>query len=98
MVNQFEKITTTLFCETFPERTITISPDDQPFFNEQLRKLKRLRMREYNRHGRSEKYLKLRSNFDEKFKLELAKYKNKIQLEVTEGSEVAAIRPLKGWL
>ena len=52
-------------------------------------------MRQYNRHGRSEKYLQLKSNFDEKFKIELVKYKNKIQLEVTEGSRGSSYPAIK---
>ena len=86
MVDRFTKVTNDLFCEVFPEKTIIVSPEDKPWFNEQLRQIKRCRLREYNKYGRSEKYLRLVAVFNEKFQIEFEKYKEKIKLEVTEGS------------
>ena len=59
MVQKFQTTLNKLLTETFPEKDIFISPDDQPHFNEQLRKLKRKRLREYSRHGKTEKYFRL---------------------------------------
>ena len=53
-----------MIAETFPLKTITLSSEDKPWFNEQLRSLKRARLREYNRHGKSVKYLELQTNFN----------------------------------
>jgi hypothetical protein len=72
---------------TFPEKDIIVSPEDRPWFNEKLRNIKRQRLREYNCHGRSEKYLRLAATFDDIFKSEMSKYLEKIQMEVTEGKQ-----------
>ena len=85
MVDSFQNLTNKHLKETFPTKKILVSSEDRPWFNENLRKLKRLRQREYTRHGRSPKYLKIVSNFDEKSKAEMAKYIKKVKLEVTEG-------------
>ena len=85
MVDSFTHIIDTLMTGTFPERTIVVSSEDQPWFNEKLRQIKRRRLREYNKHGQSCKYLELRVQFDELLKLERAKYLEKIQIEVSEG-------------
>ena len=60
-----------------------------------MRQLKRLRLRAYNIHGRSDNYLKLKSSFDEKSKIEFAKYKRKVELEVTEGRRGSSYPVLK---
>ena len=85
MVTSFENMMTKMVETTFPMKSIVISNDDQIWFNEDLRALKRARLREYNRHGKSVKYLNLKSKFDTKFKNEFFKYKAKIELEVIEG-------------
>ena len=95
MVNTYQHITSTLFSNTFPEKVIIVSPEDSPWFNEKLRQLKRQRLREYNHHGRSEKYLKMATNFDELFKSERSKYLEKIQREVTEGKRGSTYPTLK---
>ena len=41
-------------------KTIIISSEDNPWYNEELRILKRQRLREYERHGKSYKYLQIR--------------------------------------
>ena len=97
MVDGFQNTTNAILCETFPEKIIIVSPEDKPWFNEKLRNLKRSRLREYNRHGRSEKYLKIAALFDEKAKIELSKYKDKIMSEVTDekrGSSYPALKRL----
>ena len=95
MVDKFQDITSKLMSETFPVKNIVISPHDKPWFNESLRKLKRLRLREYNRHGRSKKYLRLVSNFDVRAKAEIAKYIQKVKLEVTEGKRGSSYPAIK---
>ena len=48
MVHRFQNITNQLLDETFPERNILLNSEDKPWFNEQLRPLKRLRLWEYS--------------------------------------------------
>ena len=86
MVERFTKVINDLFCQVFPEKTIIISSEDKPWFNEQLRQIKRSRLREYNKNGRSVKSIRLVATFTEKFQSEFEKYMKKIKLEVTEGS------------
>ena len=75
MVDRFAQITNDVFCQVFPEKTIIVSPEDKPWFTEQLRQMKRSRLREYNRNGRSDKYLRLAAAFSEKFQAEYKKWK-----------------------
>ena len=42
-----------------PEKNIRVASDDEPWFNEALKKLDRKRRREYNKNRRSPKYLAL---------------------------------------
>ena len=95
MVSRFQSVTNNLFCQTFPQKEITVSPEDQPWFNEQLRKLKRLRLKEYSRHGHSEKYNEIRIKFEVMSKAAIKKYKNKIDIEVTEGKRGSSYPALK---
>ena len=95
MVSRFQSVTNNLFCQTFPQKEITVSPEDQPWFNEQLRKLKRLRLKEYSRHGHSEKYNEIRIKFEVMSKAAIKKYKNKIDIEVTEGKRGRSYPALK---
>ena len=85
MVSKYQDILDAMISETFPLKTITISSDDKPWFNEELRTLKRRRLREYSRHGKSEKYLELQDMFDTKFQSEFQKYRLKIEAEVSQG-------------
>ena len=95
MVTELQKILQKIVEDTFPLKSIIISSEDQPWFNEELRKLKRLRLMEYNRHGKSKKYLELQDTFDRKFQNELQKYRAKIELEVTEGKRGSTYSALK---
>ena len=95
MVAEYQEMMNKMVTETFPLKTITISGDDQVWFNEELRALKRTRLREYNRHGKTEKYQNLQSKFDIKFKNEFLKYKTKIELEVTEGKRGSSYSAIK---
>ena len=67
MVAAFEEITSRKLNEYLPSQTVTICPADKPFITKELKILKRKRMREYASHGKSEKYMKLKEEFDVKF-------------------------------
>ena len=93
MVETYQNITDNILSETFPLKSITISDQDKPWFNEQLRRIKRQRLREYQKHGLSDKYWGIVDSFDALFKKERAKYFEKIRLQVTEG-ERGSIYPI----
>ena len=67
IVAKLQDLLTNLVEETFPLKSIVISSEDLPFFNENLRALKRRRLREYCNHGKSDKYNELQRKFDDKF-------------------------------
>ena len=95
MVQKFQDTLTTMVSETFPEKEIIVKSDDKPYFTENLRHLKRRRQREYTKHGRTEKYLLLKDEFEEKLKNEELKYLEKISIEVTEGKRGSTYPALK---
>ena len=71
MIENLEEQIESLICSTFPQKRILVSSDDQPWFTEELRALKRKRQREYQKHGKSQKYLDLLESFNAKSKLEI---------------------------
>ena len=91
-----DSITMNILHETFPEREICVSPEDSPWFNEGLRLLKRQRQRWYNRHGKDEKSIQLKNNFEDKLKIEMLKYRDKMNTESRKVNAVAITLLLKG--
>ena len=98
MVDNLEKISNEMVDTFFPKKTVSIGPDDLPYFTEELRRLKRVRLRAYEQHGRrSRLYIEAKEAFDRKLKREAVKYREKITQEVREGkrgSAYSAIRKL----
>ena len=95
MVEQFQTIVNNTLSDIFPEKKISITPYDVPWFTEELRHLKRQRQREYVCHGKTEKYHELKLNFEEKLKTQKAKYRAKIEVEVKEGCRGSSYPALK---
>ena len=98
LVEVFEKQTSVLIEQTFPEKTIKISEFDQPFITEELKLIRRQRIRAYRKGGRSSKYIEIAEKFDLKIKLEAKKYHQKILNEVSEGkrnNSYSALRKLE---
>ena len=85
MVDVFHAWTSEILAQTFPEKQISISPYDVPWFSEELRLVKRQRQRYYTKHGKDQKYEELKTKFDDKLKKAKLKYKMKIESEVIEG-------------
>ena len=52
-------------------------------------------MRQYQRHGKTDKYIELKTKFDEKLKHEMLKYLDKIVKEVSEGKRGSSYPALK---
>ena len=86
MVDLFQEYAEKLVTSIFPEKLITVSDHDKPYFTEQLRLLRRQRQRAYRVGGRNEKYLNLKAKFEQKLKVEASKYTQKILAEVSEGT------------
>ena len=61
-----------------PEKTHKVSSDDQPWFSQKLKKLNRKLKREYSKHKKSEKWLKMREEFLKSCSVEKAKYYHNI--------------------
>ena len=98
LVGSFENYTRNIVEKTFPEKTVTISDRDKPYMTEELKLLRRQRMRCYSKGGRSEKYLSLLKKFELKMKIEAEKYHQKILSEVAEGKRnntYSALRKLE---
>ena len=54
--------------EFFPQKKVRIGVDDKIFMTSELKSLKRKRIREYKKHGKSMKYLMLAKEFKSKYK------------------------------
>ena len=51
-----------------PKKIVKLGINEKPFITSELKTLKRKRMREYKANGKSEKYLRLKREFDMKYK------------------------------
>ena len=94
-VAKFEEVTQeklNLFC---PEKTIKMNSQDKVWITSELKKIHRLKSREYIKRGKSEKYKALYKQFDTKFKLEAEKYMRKNIDELKETDPGHAYRILK---
>ena len=68
-----------------------VGDQDQPYCTEELRRIKRQRQRAYAAHGkRSNRYIALKAQFDNKLKREAKKYIKKIESDVSEGKRASA--------
>ena len=85
MVATYQNITSDLFTKSFPQKHIVCYSDDRPWYNDQLRKLKRQRLREYAKNGKSPRYIELYESYSVKSKEAIEKYKEKMKSEVLEG-------------
>ena len=96
MVDVFVDTNKKLEDTVFPMKEIQVGPKDLPYFTEELRHLKRQRLRAYTAHGgKSEQYLKLKFRFENKLKNEARKYVTKIENEVFEGKRGSSYRAIR---
>ena len=77
-MDAFEGYTGSIIENIFPEKNVTISDRDKPYITEELKLIRRQRMRVYRKEGRSTKYLSLLNKFEDKMKIEAEKYHQKI--------------------
>ena len=80
------------FC---PEKELKLGSKDKPFITAELKRISRQKSREYVKHGKSEKYLKLKKQFDTKYKSESEKYLNKNLENIRESKPNQVFRFLK---
>ena len=85
VVASFESRSAEMVDSQFPVKTVLVGPHDLPYFNEELRKLKRRRQRAYRKGKGSEQYKRSKESFESKKVHEAIKYRNKIIEEVKEG-------------
>ena len=81
-----------LFC---PLKTVKLSSQDKPWMNWELKKLHRLKSREYIKKGQSDKYKSLQKEFDTKYKAAGLKYLDKNTEALKDTNPGQAYRILK---
>ena len=67
-VAAMQELMTTKMDSIFPTKQVKLSLKDKPYITCQLKQLERQKMREYRKHGKSERYSNLKSRFDKKLK------------------------------
>ena len=80
------------FC---PEKTVKLSSHDKVWVNGDIKRLARLKSREYNRHGKSAKYKDLAKKFKAKYEAEARKYLQKNISELMQCKPGQAYNVLK---
>ena len=79
----------------FPVKTITVTDADQPWITNDLKTLKRARIREYCRHGKSTKYFDLKKLFNVKQNVAVKHYTDKIINDVKTGTKTSGYKALR---
>jgi hypothetical protein len=83
----FEKLVQDKLNTILPQKSVKIFPNyDKPFITSDLKKLDRLVKREYRKHNKSPKYLRLKADFDLKFEQAANSYLEK-KCQVPEGRQ-----------
>ena len=80
------------FC---PEKTVRISSKDKPWVTGELKAIARLKSREYNKRGKTERYKDLAKQFTDKYNIEADKYLRKNMDELIECKPGQAYSVLK---
>ena len=76
-VNVFENIIQEKLNYFCPEKTVRITSQDKLWISGELKRIHRLKGREYNRRGKTQKYKELAKQFKVKHKIEAEKYLRK---------------------
>ena len=92
---QFEKMLQENLNLHCPQKTVKLGSQDKPFINSELKKIHRLKSREYIRNGKSEKYKSLLKQFQSKYKAAAQKYLRKNTEALKESNPGQAYRILK---
>ena len=94
-VGSLQKILDKKIDQIFPVKTVRYSPSDKPWITGELKKLARKRKKEYRKNGKSEKYLNLKSDFDDKFKKAMSDYMEKNISDIKSSNPSKAYSLLK---
>ena len=81
--------------EVCPPQTMRISFQDKPFINKELKVISRRKQREYTKNGKSQKYKKLKIEFDAKYRIAAQKFMNKKVKDLKETQPGKAYSILK---
>ena len=95
MVATFENHIEDMVNANFPLKTVKISDWDKPYMTQELKYLRRKRQRIYRKWGKSQKYLKIKCEFDQKLKSEAEKFRQKILSEVRNGKLGSSYKALR---
>ena len=93
MLQKFNEMMVTKIENIFPKKSVKISNEDLPFINWKLKIKKRKLQRVYRKEGKSEKYSRLKENYDKSFKSASKDFieRNVNQLKETNPARAAAI-------
>ena len=91
----FEKLLHENLNRYCPEQEMKISSKDKPFINAELKKIDRRKKREYQKRGKTEKFLNLKKLFDVKYREAAEKYFNKHMDELRVAKPGQAFSVLK---
>ena len=95
MTEIFQSSMSIMIDNHFPQKSITITDSDQPWITQELKRLKRVRSREFCRNGRSSRYFQLKNEFEVKQVDAVKKYTDKIIDEVRNGSKSSCYKALR---
>ena len=91
----FEQLLFGKLDECCPEQTMRVSFQDKPFINLELKRLDRRKQREWQKKGKSDKYVKLAAEFEEKYKAASQRYLRNKMDELKHTQPGKAFRILK---
>ena len=91
----FESIIQEKLNQFCPEKTVRISSQDKPWITSELKKIDRLKNREYTKKGKTLKYKELAKKFKNKYNIEASKYLRKNMDELMESRPGQAYSILK---
>ena len=95
LASKFEQILKINLDKYCPLKKIKVSSQDKPYFNSELKKLHRLKSREYIKKGKTDKYKALKHEFDKKLKIAAQKYLDKNVEELKDIHPGRAYKTLK---
>ena len=77
VVEEYEKLVQGKVEELFPERKVRMTGKDKPFITAEIKTLNRRKMKEFRKHGKSARYLKITKDFQVKYKSAASNYLKK---------------------
>ena len=91
----FEQLVCDKLDQFCPVKEFKLSSQDKPFITSELKHIARMKNREYNKRGKTQKYKELENQFKSKYKIAAEKYLNKNLDELKETKPGQAYSILK---